>query len=294
MAVPPLLELELTGRCNLAFFCYNESPPKGSPGTMAAGDWENVITLAAVLGIRTVQFIGGEPTLSPDLPRLVRHALACGRDVIVFSNLVPVSERLWALFALPGVSLATSWYATGAAMHEAITGSKSAWGATRAGIARAVRLGIPLRVAIIDGWPGQDALAAEAAVRSLGATRVTVHRRQRLGRAAASDAGRGDPAELCGSCGAGRAAVLPDGTLAPCGMSRWLGCGNVRDSALADLLAGDAWRQALAAVPRQSAPCGPNCGPSGGDGENCAPDNECAPASNARVRLPLLPAGGTR
>jgi hypothetical protein len=58
--------------------------------------------------------------------------------------------------------------------------------------------------------------------------------------------------ELCGYCGLDRAAVLPDGQLVPCAIGRWLGCGNVRDTALGGLLSGPAWRHTLALVPR---PC---------------------------------------
>ncbi len=43
---------------------------------MTPEDWERVIDQAAALGVETVQYIGGEPTLDPDLPRLVRYALA--------------------------------------------------------------------------------------------------------------------------------------------------------------------------------------------------------------------------
>ena len=68
--------LEITGSCQLAcVHCYAESGPTGTHGTMTGGDWRRVIDQAAALGVRLVQFIGGEPTMHPELPRLVDHAL---------------------------------------------------------------------------------------------------------------------------------------------------------------------------------------------------------------------------
>jgi uncharacterized radical SAM superfamily Fe-S cluster-containing enzyme len=105
------LELEITGKCQLkCVHCYADSGPAGTHGTITARDWERLIDDAAAMGVRTVQFIGGEPTLYPELPRLVRHAVAAGLGVEVFSNLVRVTPAQWAVFALPGVSLATSYY----------------------------------------------------------------------------------------------------------------------------------------------------------------------------------------
>lgn len=49
--------------------------------------------------------------------------------------------------------------------------------------------------------------------------------------------GRGtspDPSQACGNCGHRRAAILPDGTVAPCPLTRWMHGGNVLDAPLAD------------------------------------------------------------
>jgi MoaA/NifB/PqqE/SkfB family radical SAM enzyme len=42
---------------------------------MTAIDWMRVIDEAAGMGCRSMQLIGGEPTLHPALPAPVRHAL---------------------------------------------------------------------------------------------------------------------------------------------------------------------------------------------------------------------------
>ncbi|MGH7883662.1 MAG: radical SAM protein, partial [Candidatus Dormibacteraceae bacterium] len=124
IATSPLsfLWLEITGKCQLeCVHCYAESGPHGSHGRMESEDWMRVIDQAAELGAAAVQFIGGEPTLHPALPLLVRHALDRQLRVEIFSNLVRVKPELWELFQLPQVQLATSYYSAAAEQHNAIT-----------------------------------------------------------------------------------------------------------------------------------------------------------------------------
>ena len=87
------LWLEITGRCQLRCrHCYSESGPDKGHGSMRTGDWRRVLDEAADLGVSDVQFIGGEPTLHPNLPELVLHALGRGLAVEVYSNLVRVTD----------------------------------------------------------------------------------------------------------------------------------------------------------------------------------------------------------
>lgn len=302
-AVPALLELETTGLCQLRCTqCYAGSGPDGGPGTMTPGDWERVIDQATALGVRLVQFLGGEPTLDPALPRLVRHALAAGLKVQVYSNLVHVTADLWELFTLPGVSLGTSWYAADPVTHGKITGSRASYERTRSNIAEAVRRGIFVRAAIVDVLPGQDTAAAAEVLRATGVRDIRIRPQQNLGRAAREGAPH-DLAELCGRCGDDRAAIMPDGSLVPCVIGRWLDAGNVRDTPLAALLAGPAWQARLAVVPRRATVPGPlplGACPPASDGEDCPPASNptCAPsfcAPDARgddvVLLPLTARG---
>jgi MoaA/NifB/PqqE/SkfB family radical SAM enzyme len=57
------LWLEITGKCQLeCVHCYADSGPDGDHGTMSTADWLHVLNQARELGIRAVQFIGGEPS----------------------------------------------------------------------------------------------------------------------------------------------------------------------------------------------------------------------------------------
>lgn len=272
LAPVKFLELEITGNCPLrCTHCYASSGPQEQHSPLTVAQWESIIDQAAAADITAVQFIGGEPTVHPDLPRLIRHALSRDLRVQIYTNLLHISEELWELFTMPGVSLGTSWYSADPQEHAAIVGgSTNAWRRTRANIARAVELGIPLQVGIVKVRPDQDVEGAVADLQALGVTNINTDAARPVGRAAPH--GR-DPqtVDLCGRCGDGRAAIGPDGTVTPCVLGRFLPTGNVTQQSLAEIFSGFAWAEALAAVPRSG---GPVCPP--------ADSNDCMPALRDR------------
>ncbi len=264
-----MLWLEITGRCQLSCsHCYNSSGPDGTTGAMTTDDWKRVIDEAASAGVRMVQFIGGEPTMHPGLVGLVRHAAAAGLRVEVYTNLVRVTPELWAVFVQPGVSLATSWYSDDRDEHEQITG-RDTFRQTLTNIELAVLDGIPLRVGIVHILEDQRVTEAAALLGRYGVTDVTTDRQRLLGRA-----GAGGVEELCGHCGDRRAAILPDGSVAPCVMSRWMTVGNVKGQPLAEILTGARMRELIESIPVAAEnPCAPDktgCNPKQ-DGGDCQP-----------------------
>ena len=266
------LQLELTSRCPLACaHCYAGSGPEGTHGSMTFGDWENVIGQAAGMGVSMVQFTGGEPTAHPAFPALVRCAVNAGLKTVVFTNLVTVRDAWWELFTQPDVSLATSYYSDLADEHEAVTRRRGSHAKTRANIAEAVRRGVPVRAGIIEVLPGQRVARAEAELRAFGVTNVGMDRTRRIGRAA--DVDTTGLSELCGHCGHGRAAVLPDGGVSPCVLARWMCAGNVRRQTLDQILGTTRWERLLSSIPSPTAICSPDktgCKPKG-DGPDCQP-----------------------
>jgi MoaA/NifB/PqqE/SkfB family radical SAM enzyme len=267
--IPAFLELEITQFCQLkCAHCYSESGPDGGRGTMTADDWERLIDQAAALGVKTVQFIGGEPTLDPELHRLVRHALGAGVKVDIYTNLVHVTAPLWELFSLRGVSVGFSWYSSDPDKHAEVTGSKSSHARTKANVIEAVRRGIPVRAGIVEVVAGQGVEAAMAELRFLGVTKMHADRSRAVGRAA--NGGEPGLSELCGRCGRGRAAIGMDGQLTPCVLGRFLVAGNVKDTPLADILGGETWRQVVASVPAVDACV--TCTPA--DSNDCNPSRK--------------------
>ncbi|MGH3862741.1 radical SAM protein [Actinokineospora sp.] len=282
-----LLWLEITGRCQLECrHCYASSSPTGTHGSMTRADWVRIIDEAAALRVGMVQFIGGEPTLHPDLAVLVEHALASGLQVEVFTNLVHVTAEMWELFSRPGVSLATSYYSDDPDQHAAVT-AKPSHARTRANIAEAVRRGIPLRAGVIDMGGGQRAEQAQAELVELGVPAVGYDRLRQVGRGVRDQ--QASTARLCGNCGDSVAAVSPDGAVWPCVFSRWLPIGNVLDDELAAILdspAADAVRAELAAAFAGRAPsaCRPDCAPKN---QPCNPD--CGPSCNPNCQPTCSP-----
>jgi MoaA/NifB/PqqE/SkfB family radical SAM enzyme len=255
-----LLSLEITGRCQLAcVHCYADSGTKGTDGSMSTTDWLSVVDQAATAGARQLQLIGGEPTLHGGLTALVDRALCLGMGVEIFTNLVGVTPAMWALFERPGVRLATSYYSSDAARHDAITGRRS-HDRTLAGIREALRRSIPLRVSVIQVGEDQRPAAAVAEMRALGVRRVGTDRLRGIGRGARRQ--RPGPAELCGRCADGKLAVLPTGDVIPCLLSRWLVLGNVGRAGVGDLYAQTRdVRSALVAATmatRRDDRCGPD------------------------------------
>ena len=84
-----LLFLEITSKCNLqCIHCYANSGPE-LPMTlgMTRDKWRKVLRDASNLGCQRVQFIGGEPTIHPDLLELIAEANGLGYQVIeVYTN----------------------------------------------------------------------------------------------------------------------------------------------------------------------------------------------------------------
>ncbi|WP_244189992.1 radical SAM/SPASM domain-containing protein [Streptomyces hygroscopicus] len=274
------LWLDLTRKCQLRCSpCFNSSGPERTHGSMTREDWLRVLDQAAECGVRSVQLIGGEPTLHPDSRLVADRALSLGLGVEIYSNLVRVPEAWWALLQRDGMSLATSYYSDAPEEHNKVTGRPS-HARTLANIRKAVELGIPLRIGMVATAEAQRVSQARRELAALGVRRINVDHVRPFGRGA-----RGRTPEvsgLCGRCGIGRAAVGPDGCVSPCVFSAdLLGVGNVRNTPLATILGSPAMAEARASIRSVFAKGG---GDGGGDDEgkgscdpSCDPNAECSP-----------------
>lgn len=275
-AVPEFLELEITGRCQLTCpsLCYAKAGPTQDHGSMSGADWQRLISEAAEIGVKKVQFIGGEPTMHPHFDALVHHALAVGLGVQVYSNLYRVRLEHWALFEQPKVFLATSYYSDLAEEHERVTGRKGSHAATRANIVQAVQHRIPLQVGIVEVFKGQRTAEARQELLDLGVRTVNVDRVRSVGRGEVHVPSTKD---LCGRCADGRAAIMTDGTVTPCVLGRFLNTGNAKTSGLAAVFSGKRWADTAASIPRRPVPTA-GCTPA--DSNDCDPANTeaCSPA----------------
>ncbi|MFJ2131637.1 radical SAM protein [Streptomyces sp. NPDC088846] len=269
------LELEITGKCQLTCtHCLSESSPQATHGTMTPEDWRTVIIDAAALSVRTIQLIGGEPTVHPNWQEFAELALSLGMRVEVFSNLFHVRDEWWDMFARDGVTLGTSYYSNDPVEHDKITGRKNSYVRTRTNIREAITRGITVRAGIVEVLPGQHVAEARAELESMGVKQIIVDRARAVGRAMLPGQGS-NLDEMCGRCTRGRAAILPNGDLAGCVLARDFPVGNVRETRLAELFGGKEWASLAASIPM---PARNACPPD--DSSDCNPANNeaCGPA----------------
>jgi pyrroloquinoline quinone biosynthesis protein E len=91
LAPPVSLLAELTHRCPLQCpYCSNPLALDKAAAELDTATWRRVIDEAHALGVLQTHFSGGEPTLRPDLPELVRHAAGLGQ----YTNLITAAVLL--------------------------------------------------------------------------------------------------------------------------------------------------------------------------------------------------------
>jgi MoaA/NifB/PqqE/SkfB family radical SAM enzyme len=278
--------MELTLRCQLQCeHCYTNSSPTAPNSNLTLDEQLRAVSDAAASGVTMVQFIGGEPTLNSDLPTLIEHAVALGLEVELYSNLYALTPRVWAALDLPGVVLATSYYTTDPAVHDAITTRAGSHRRTRSNIARAIERGVALRVGIIEVDRRQDIDAAIEDLMSLGVTAdlIKVDRTREVGRGSPDGHPCGEDDALCGGCANGVVALLADGTVKPCVFARddRYSVGNLGATGLAQVLNGPrlaAERERLGRVFASRADF--VTGSSRGLINECSPSTPCNPVSH--------------
>ncbi|WP_280664452.1 MULTISPECIES: radical SAM protein [unclassified Kitasatospora] len=281
LAVPHVIELEITGKCQLqCTHCFADSGPTGTHGTMTHAEWCDVIDQAAELGIAQVQLIGGEPTTFPGWRGLVDHALSRGRKVEVFSNLFHMPGSAWTAVSQPGVTLATSYYSVNAGEHDKVTKVVGSHQRTRQNIVEAVKRGIPIRAGVVGCNDGQLERLAVEELRLLGVQHVALDYVRGVGRATTREP---NISALCGNCGRGRLAVMPDGAVSPCVLGRWLQPASILQRRLADILASPEWTATVAGIPGKAQNHGAtvvtmDCPPSDSNDCNPATTEACDPA----------------
>jgi len=140
-ALPVLSEIAVTYRCNLrCTFCYAgcncTASPIGDGREMSGGEIETVLgKILHEAKVPSVSFTGGEPTLRPELPHLVRYATDLGLRVNLITNGTRVDAALAAALAGAGLASAqVSLEGVTAGTHERVTGIPGSHERTLAGV----------------------------------------------------------------------------------------------------------------------------------------------------------------
>ncbi len=130
--LPVLSEIAVTYRCqNRCTFCYADSPERGRDVVeMTTEEVRTIIDrLFDEAHCPTVSFTGGEPTLRPDLPELVRYAKDKGMRVNLITNGVICGDAAYVeTLAAAGLDSAQVSVEGGCAeVHDAITRHPGSW-----------------------------------------------------------------------------------------------------------------------------------------------------------------------
>jgi MoaA/NifB/PqqE/SkfB family radical SAM enzyme len=154
----------------------------------------------------------------------------------------------------------------------------------------AVSRAIPVRVGLVSVRNSQRVAEARDDLLSIGVRDIATDDLRKVGRGSDRLTEK-DPTQLCGSCADGVVAISPNGEVWPCVFARWMPLGNVLETELESILAGDALRAAQALIGTGRSPenacnpkccpntmCDPQCSPS--CSPSCRPANNCTPAGN--------------
>jgi radical SAM protein with 4Fe4S-binding SPASM domain len=144
---PVLAEIAITYACqNRCVFCYAASPHRaGEHRVMTTSQVKSVMEkILHEAHVPSLSFTGGEATLRPDLPELVRHGADLGFRVNVITNGVRAGDAGYAKTLVDAglASAQVSIEATGAGLHDELVGRQGSFEATVAGIRNFKKLGI--------------------------------------------------------------------------------------------------------------------------------------------------------
>lgn len=302
------LWLELTNLCNLqCVHCYAESSPfRAGDDLLDASDYHGVLSTAAKLGCRQVQFIGGEPTLNRHLPDFISHARSLDYEFVeVFTNLTRVSQPLLECFVEHEVNVATSVYSHRPEVHDEITKKPGSHRQTMRGIDAVLAAQLRLRAGVITMPQNEDHLDETVAfLKARGVKEVGTDHVREFGRGSDED----DDSclgNLCGNCSGSTLCVAPNGKVSPCIMSKTWSVGSILETPLAEVVESDrlrnlrrriydqtiAAREAVYVAPH--ADCEPSCGPS--CYPSCVPacSPSCVPSCNPSCSPSCVPSAAT-
>lgn len=126
--IPHRLEytwLELTDACNLrCVHCYGHFgyTPTDSHLSMSLDDWKGIVDQLLKLDCKSIQLIGGEPTVFKGFADILKYAHSSGmKRIDIFTNATLLNEKIIGLIKEINASVRVSLYGHNAAVHDSIT-----------------------------------------------------------------------------------------------------------------------------------------------------------------------------
>lgn len=148
---PEFAWLEITQNCNLICrHCYEGSSRAVRIPHMLFDDFVYAVDFIVSVGIDRIQLVGGEPLMHPDIEQMIDYVHGKFKSIEIFTNGTLLSDKLLAIIKKHGISLAFSVYSNDSEIHDSVTRTKGSHSLTTSAIARAGSAGISVRVASVE------------------------------------------------------------------------------------------------------------------------------------------------
>jgi radical SAM protein with 4Fe4S-binding SPASM domain len=144
---PEGMTFELTYGCNLrCVHCYNPTH-RALPHELTTSEICALLNQIADLGVLTVTFTGGEPSVRPDIGDILRHARRQGLMIHVMTNATRMTPSFTHILREVGVSqIDVSIYGATEAVYEQMTGIPGSYRQFRQGLLNLAAAALPVVV----------------------------------------------------------------------------------------------------------------------------------------------------
>ena len=144
---PEGVTFELTYGCNLrCVHCYNPTH-RALPHELTTSEICALLNQIADLGVLTVTFTGGEPSVRPDIGNILRHARRQGLMIHLMTNATRITTSFTHLLQEAGVSqVNVSIYGATEAVYERMTAAQGSYRQFRQGLVNLAAAALPVVV----------------------------------------------------------------------------------------------------------------------------------------------------
>lgn len=251
------LWLELTQHCNCrCIHCYEGKVHKESTNPISINKWKSIITEAKQLLCDSIQFIGGEPTLSSTLPELLYFAKDTGiKNISVYSNLIDIPEEHIQAVKDTGAKVKFTIYGSTPQIHDLITQNRGSFYKTLNNLKKLLSLKVPVSAGTVIMKENEDqyehilSLLKEYGIMTCRYDECRILYNEKLNEHLpkvsksimsepdfSADKRMFNLSAACNSCWYGKMTVTTDGTVFPCIMERHFSLGNVNNQSLTSIV----------------------------------------------------------
>jgi len=252
--------LEVTQKCNsLCIHCYEGQAHHEVATPLSNQEWYQTIDALASMNCKTIQFIGGEPTLHPELANFIRYANSKGFErILLFSNLYHLSAELKNVIIKHHVQVRFSIYGASSETHDRITQIKGSFSHLTENITFLQEKHVPLQGCIVIMKENESERSTiHQFLTNLGITNIKYDEIRKVYGGCQSSHLVSDSkvmikipnfrakkehffhAGLQNTCWYGKIVISTDGCVFPCEFERNIIYGNIRNNNIYDIIHSD-------------------------------------------------------